>query len=74
MKEIINKPHYYKNKLLDLVAQRHELSVIMLTYLFENDFSSEDIWNILEDYFIGKIPDEVVKDFKIKTGVDLNKI
>lgn len=31
----------------------------MLTYIFEGDFNSAQIWDILEDYFVGKIPDKV---------------
>jgi len=36
----------------------------MLTYIYENDFSSADIWDILEDYFLGKIPPKVLADIK----------
>ena len=31
----------------------------MLTYIFEGDFNSAQIWDILEDYFVGKIPQKV---------------
>ena len=31
----------------------------MLTYIFESGFNSAEIWNVLEDYFVGKIPDKV---------------
>jgi ATP-dependent DNA helicase RecQ len=74
MKEIINKPQFYKNRLLALVGQRHELSVLMLTYLFENDLSSEEIWTYVEDYFIGRIPEEVISAFEEKTGTALQFI
>lgn len=68
MKEIIAKPKFYKNRLLELVAHRHELSVLMLTYLFENDFTSEETWDLLEDYFIGRIPEPVLHKFEEKIG------
>lgn len=74
MKEIINKPQFYKNRLLELVGQRHELSVLMLTHIFENDLSSEEIWTYVEDYFIGRIPKEVISAFEEKIGSELKFI
>lgn len=59
LKKIIEHPEQYKNKLLDTVAERHLISVNMLTYLYEGGFTSEQIWNLLEDYFLGKIPERV---------------
>ena len=56
---IVNKPHLYKNRLLDTVAERHTASVKMLTHLYENDFTSDERWDLLEDYFLGRIPEEV---------------
>ena len=62
LRNIKNKPASYKNKLLDGVADRHLISVKMLTFLYENDFTSEEIWDYLEDYFLGKIPEKVKRD------------
>ena len=59
LKKIIEHPEQYKNKLLDTVAERHLISVNMLTYLYEGGFTNEQIWNLLEDYFLGKIPERV---------------
>ena len=59
LKNILNNPTYYKNRLLDMVSERHLISVKMLTYLYENGFDSGEIWDCLEDYFLGKIPDSV---------------
>lgn len=59
LQNIINRPGIYKNRLLDMVSERHLISVKMLTYIFESDFNSAQIWDILEDYFVGKIPDKV---------------
>lgn len=56
MEEVLRKPQYYNNSLLDKVAIRHKASVAMLTYLYQNNFSSSEIWDYLEDYFLGKIP------------------
>lgn len=59
LKNIINAPYRYKNRLLNTVAERHLISVKMLTYIYEGDFTSEEIWDLLEDYFLGVIPKEV---------------
>lgn len=64
LKSIINRPGDYNNKLLDNVAIRHLISVKMLTYLYENDFDSNDIWDLLENYFLGIIPEKVKNECK----------
>ena len=45
-----------------MVAQRHLISVKMLTYIYESDLSSEQIWDLLESYFLGEIPEKVKRD------------
>ena len=62
LKNIINDPFHYKNRLLETVADRHLISVKMLTYLYEGGFTSDEIWNCLEDYFLGTIPEKVKRD------------
>ena len=62
LKNIISYPKSYNNKLLSSVSERHLISVKMLTYLYENGFTSDDMWNILEDYFLGKIPEAVIQE------------
>lgn len=62
LKNILNAPARYKNQLLDTIADRHLISVKMLTYLYENDFHSEEIWRLIEDYFLGIIPDKVKQE------------
>lgn len=59
MQMVINKPNTYRNRLLEMVGDRHKLSVAMLSFLFQSNLSSEEIWNYIEDYFLGKIPEEV---------------
>lgn len=53
MRIVRERPEFYKNRLLETVAERHTESVKMLKYLFTNGFDSDKIWNILEDYFLG---------------------
>lgn len=62
LRNIINAPQNYHNRLLEAVAERHLISVKMLTYLYEGDFTNEDRWNLLEDYFLGVIPEKVKHD------------
>lgn len=45
-----------------MVADRHVISVQMLTYLYERDFTNEQRWDLLEDYFLGSIPEQVKKE------------
>jgi ATP-dependent DNA helicase RecQ len=71
MREIIDKPFRYKNRLLELVSERHEISVEMLTYIFEGKFTNEEIWDLIEDYFLGIIPEAVIKNYEKKTGKKL---
>lgn len=59
LKNIINNPAHYQNKLLEAVAERHLISVKMLTYLYENQFTSNEMWDLLENYFLGVIPEHV---------------
>jgi len=61
LRNIANKPEAYRNGLLEEVQQRHRLSVQLLTYMFENSFTSEELWDIIEDYFLGKLPDGLIQ-------------
>lgn len=71
MKGIIKQPRKYKNNLIELISQRHEVSVEMLTYIYTGNFSSEEIWNLIENYFLGVIPKEVIKSYENKSGKKL---
>lgn len=56
LKNILDRQGSYENKLLLSVSERHLISVKMLSYLYENNFSSDEMWDILESYFLGQIP------------------
>ena len=64
IKNILNAPYRYNNRLLDTVAERHLISVKMLTYLYEGGFTNEEMWNLIEDYFLGIIPETVKLECK----------
>lgn len=65
LKNILNAPYRYNNRLLDTVTERHLISVKMLTYLYEGEFSNEEVWTLLEDYFLGGIPEKVKRECKL---------
>jgi hypothetical protein len=62
LQNILNAPSQYNNRLLDAVAERHLISVKMLTYLYEGEFSNAERWDLLENYFLGVIPEKVKHD------------
>ena len=59
LKAVVDNPAGYRNRLMDAIAQRHKLNVDMLTFICENDFDSDDIWDVIENYFLGMLPAEV---------------
>lgn len=59
MKDIIERPNRYTNHLLESISHRHKCSVKMLSFLYQNNFNSNQIWNYIEDYFLGIIPEEI---------------
>lgn len=64
MKMVRDKPAMYKNKLLELINYRHQESVKMMTFLFQNNFTSEQVWDHLENYFLGILPKDLSEDEK----------
>lgn len=62
LKNILNSPYNYENRLLNAVSERHLISVKMLTFLYESDFTNDEIWDYIEDYFLGKIPEKVKRE------------
>lgn len=64
MTMVRDKPYTYKNKLLELINYRHKESVKMLTYLFQNKFTSDQVWDHLENYFLGILPKELEENEK----------
>lgn len=57
----IKQPELYQNTILNNVHKRHKISVAMLTYLFNNQVGTDEFWNYIEDYFLGKVPQEVLE-------------
>ena len=43
LENILSSPNNYKNRPLNTVSERHLISVEMLTYIYEGDFTNEDI-------------------------------
>ncbi|MCI5910928.1 MAG: DEAD/DEAH box helicase [Oscillospiraceae bacterium] len=59
MEIAVKRPDTYKNKLLENIKERHEVSVKMMTYLYQNNLTSDEIWEHLENYLLGKLPDAI---------------
>lgn len=57
----VNNPGRYRNYILENVHQRHRLSVEMLKYIFENQVDTMQFWDLIEDYFLGKVPEEIMQ-------------
>lgn len=66
MYNIIKNPQSYKNRILKKVNDRHRLSVLMMSHLFSNKYKSNEIWDKIEEYFLGRIPLEVLDEFNKK--------
>lgn len=44
---------FYRNRLLERIAQRHTDAVRLMSWLFTSGFSSEQLWDRIEEYFLG---------------------
>lgn len=44
---------FYRNHLLERIAQRHTDAVRLMSWLFTSGFSSEQLWDRIEEYFLG---------------------
>ena len=70
LEKVIKAPQKYNNLILRSVHERHNISVELLTYLFKMEKEgatkdeklrnyTEKFWDVIEDYFLGKLPDSV---------------
>lgn len=72
LQKAISNPERYHNELLSEVQRKYYRNVAFLTYLFTHEVEgkgSEKVrnytkwfWDRIEDYFLGKIPEEVLKE------------
>lgn len=60
LERLVKHPEKYRNRILESVHFRHRLSVAMLTYIFKNKMGTEEFWEVIEEYFLGRIPEEVI--------------
>ena len=73
LEDVIRLQKRYKNNLLETVSNRHIISSKMLTYIYEGNFKSEEIWDIIENYFLGIIPEDVKREcLKINPNMAFN--
>ena len=44
----------YHNSLLEKSHERHEISLELMNYFFTHQFTNEERWNFIEDFFLGE--------------------
>lgn len=69
MRQISENPKTYENIFLEKINIKHDISVEMLTFLYNNIKDTEDFWEKIENYFLGKIPDIVKENYEKKHGI-----
>lgn len=52
----------YTNSILESVRNRHKISCELFEYFFTHQYDNEERWNFIEDFFLGKSSDELLKD------------
>lgn len=61
LERTIANPARYRNYILENVHKRHRVSVEMLRYIFESQVDTKNFWNLIENYFLGEIPEEILE-------------
>lgn len=64
IKRSLQDSQYYNNHILENVYLRHKISVAMLTHLFKNQVDNHSFWEYIENYFLGRIPEEVLAEVR----------
>lgn len=54
LKQIISNADTYNNKILSNVFLRHKISVKLLENIFTNNIDTDEFWNTIEEYFLGR--------------------
>ncbi len=60
LEDIIGNKNRYSNKILEETDKQRKISLKMLKHIYENPFNSAEIWKLLEEYFVGKIPNAII--------------
>jgi ATP-dependent DNA helicase RecQ len=59
IRQVLHSPDFYRNIILQNVHERHRISVAMMEYLFKSTRNSAEFWNSIEEYFLGKLPENL---------------
>lgn len=54
LRQLISNADTYNNKILSNVSLRHKISVKLLENIFTNNITSDEFWDIIEEYFLGR--------------------
>ncbi|GLX65734.1 DEAD/DEAH box helicase [Paenibacillus glycanilyticus] len=68
LERTVNQASVYQNVILANVRLRHQMSVEMLRYLFDNEVRTDEFWELIEDYFLGRIPEEVERRLALQNN------
>lgn len=71
LENAIRNQNGYSNKILNEMNEQRKISLEMLEYIYENPLNSAMIWDLLEDYFLGKIPNAVRNSISQKFGITI---
>ncbi|WP_242270019.1 DEAD/DEAH box helicase [Bacillus cereus group sp. BfR-BA-01408] len=66
LESISKNPNKYKNHILQGIYDKHAISNEMLKYIFRKQFETQEFWDLIEDYFLGRIPPKVQESIKAK--------
>jgi ATP-dependent DNA helicase RecQ len=66
LESIVKNPNRYRNYILQGIYDKHSISNEMLKYIFRNKFETQEFWDVIEEYFLGRIPQKVQESVKAK--------
>lgn len=73
LRRIAESNQVYKNQILRDIEERHKRAVKIMNHFMQLDYSNEERWDIIEDYFLGN---DIIIDSKlgITEDISINRI
>jgi len=59
-----SKTENYENIILKKTRERHKISTEIFDHFFQNDFTNDERWEFIEDFFLGKSKEELIQNYK----------
>ena len=54
LRRLIESDKAYRNNVLTDIESRHKRAIVIMNHFMDGNYSNEDRWGIIEDYFLGK--------------------